>query len=374
MKHIIIDTNVIHLDYQLNKSRITSLCSTCAALDHTIYIPDVVVDEFVRQYKEEVVACVEQYNQALHKMQRRAVPITLASLDADLLTANYEATIRARIATLGIRIIPYPKTDHKEMVARELSHRKPFLDSTKGYRDSLIWESIKEHCKTTPKTIEIVFLSENSDDFAEKSKKTFHQDLLVDCDKEGLDKDQLTLVTDVHEYINKEIIGKSKALQELLSELQKSNGIGDIDVMQEVKDYIDVTTISNYITDDPYDECISYIPGFYENPEVTNIETTSIRFDSIHEISDDEIVIRCTVDIEAEIDVYIYHGDMALIDDNSQPYIFDYDWNEHYAAASDSATFKLQLNIVCDKKLTKVLSIDDEFLLVDYETGYHYEA
>src|SRR3712207_5467566 len=278
------------------------------------------------------------------------------------------------MATLGIRIIPYPKTDHKEMVARELCHRKPFLDSTKGYRDSLIWESIKEHCKTTPKTIEIVFLSENSDDFAEKSKKTFHQDLLVDCDKEGLDKDRLTLVTDVHEYINKEIIGKSKTLQELLSELQKSNGIGDIDVMQEVKDYIDDTTISNYITDDPYDECISYIPGFYENPEVTNIETTSINFESIHEISDDEIVIRCTVDIEAEIDVYIYHGDMALIDDNSQPYIFDYDWNEHYAAASDSATFKLQLNIVCDKELTKVLSIDDELLLVDFETGYHYEA
>ena len=178
MKHIIIDTNVVHLDYQLTGVRITGLCSSCERLDHRVFIPEVVIDEMVKQYRDEVNECTEQINHALNKLKKRNVQIQLQSIDSSLITSGYERKLRDRINILGIHVIPYPKTTHKEMVARELNRRKPFKDSTKGYRDSLIWESIKEYCKQVPKGDDIVFLTENSDDFASKDKKTFHPDLI----------------------------------------------------------------------------------------------------------------------------------------------------------------------------------------------------
>ena len=42
MNHIIIDTNVIHLDFKLNKARIVTLCNTSTILGHEIFIPEVV--------------------------------------------------------------------------------------------------------------------------------------------------------------------------------------------------------------------------------------------------------------------------------------------------------------------------------------------
>lgn len=146
MKHIIIDTNVVHLDYMLNKSRIMALCSTCDSLDHVVFMPDVVIDELVKQYREEIQGYTEQYNSALHQLTRRNAPVANNPLDPVVLTSKYEDSLRARIAQLRIKIISYPQTAHKEMVARELNKKKPFKDSKKGYRDSLIWDSIIEHC------------------------------------------------------------------------------------------------------------------------------------------------------------------------------------------------------------------------------------
>lgn len=42
MNHIIIDTNVIHLDFKLNKARIVTLCNTSTILGHEIFIPEVI--------------------------------------------------------------------------------------------------------------------------------------------------------------------------------------------------------------------------------------------------------------------------------------------------------------------------------------------
>ena len=374
MKHIIIDTNVVHLDYQLTGVRITGLCSSCERLDHRVFIPEVVIDEMVKQYRDEVNECTEQINNALNKLKKRNVRIQLQSIDSALITSGYERKLRDRINILGIHVIPYPKTAHKEMVARELNRRKPFKDSTKGYRDSLIWESIKEYCKQVPKGDDIVFLTENSDDFASKDKKTFHPDLIEDCVNAGIDQEHIQLVTGVYKYVENEIIGRFEELQELFQELCSKYGVGDIDVRQEIRDYVDKKLISYYVAGDIYGESMSFAPGYYENPEVMEIEIGSIRYDSIRELSHEQILIQSTVVVKAEIDAFIYKGDLPLIDDNSLPYIFDDDWNEHYVAASDSATFTLSLNIVCDKDLTDVLNIEDEVMQVDYKTGYHFDA
>ena len=45
MNNIIIDTNIIYLDFKLRNARIVSLCDTADILEHKVYIPEVVIDE-----------------------------------------------------------------------------------------------------------------------------------------------------------------------------------------------------------------------------------------------------------------------------------------------------------------------------------------
>lgn len=95
--------------------------------------------------------------------------------------SNYRNELNNRIKQLGIGIIPYPNTGHKIMVARELGKKKPFKDSTKGYRDALIWDSVMEHTQKYSSNCGIIFLTANSKDFADKDKKDLHTDLIADC-------------------------------------------------------------------------------------------------------------------------------------------------------------------------------------------------
>ena len=68
MNHIIIDTNVIHFDFKLSKARIVSLCDTATILGHKVYIPEVVIDEVVKQYNEIVKEHINPFNKALKKL------------------------------------------------------------------------------------------------------------------------------------------------------------------------------------------------------------------------------------------------------------------------------------------------------------------
>lgn len=111
MNHIIIDTNIIHLDFKLKNARIVSLCDTADILGHKVYIPEVVIDEVVKQYNEIAKDQINSFNKALKKLSNLSIsPITQAPIDALNFIGNYRNILVSRIEQLGINIIPYPKT------------------------------------------------------------------------------------------------------------------------------------------------------------------------------------------------------------------------------------------------------------------------
>lgn len=59
MKYIVLDTNVLHNDWNLTGTRLTLLTESAQKLNHQIFIPMVVVDELVNQYQTEIKSSVE---------------------------------------------------------------------------------------------------------------------------------------------------------------------------------------------------------------------------------------------------------------------------------------------------------------------------
>lgn len=371
MNHIIIDTNVIHLDFKLNKARIVTLCNTSTILGHEIFIPEVVIDEIVKQYDEKAEEYINSFNKALKKLSDLSTsPITQTPIDAKGFISNYRNELNNRIKQLGIGIIPYPNTGHKIMVERELGKKKPFKDSTKGYRDALIWDSVMEHTQKYSSNCGIIFLTANSKDFANKDKKDLHTDLIADCISNGIPTTSIRLVTDIQNFIDNEIILRSTELKEKFNQLQQDGGLGDIDFIQLIQDYISKDMLDNLISSNDFDSYPGYAPGLYENLEITSIEKVSCSFNTIREISSDTILIQSEVSVLVDLDCFIFRADLPLIDDSKFPTIIDYEWNDHYVLASDSATFKFQFNILTDTNFKNVKSIEDNLQQVKYSTGY----
>ena len=372
MNHIIIDTNVIHLDFKLNKARIVTLCNTSTILGHEIFIPEVVIDEIVKQYDEKAEEYINSFNKALKKLSDLSTsPITQTPIDAKGFISNYRNELNNRIKQLGIGIIPYPNTGHKIMVERELGKKKPFKDSTKGYRDALIWDSIMEHTQKYSSNCGIIFLTANSKDFADKDKKDLHTDLIADCISNGIPLTSIRLVTDIQNFIDNEIISRfTTELKSKLNQLQKDGSLGNIDFIQLIHDYISKDMLDNLVSGYDFEGYPGYAPGIYDNPEITSFEEPLCRFKSIRKISDDTILIQSEVSVQVDLDCFIFRADLPLIDDSKFPTIIDYEGNDHYVLASDSATFKFQFNILTDTNFKNVKSIEDNLQQVKYSTGY----
>lgn len=64
MIYIVLDTNVLHNDWNLTGTRLTLLTESAQKLNHQICIPMVVEDELVNQYQTEIQDKADAYNKA----------------------------------------------------------------------------------------------------------------------------------------------------------------------------------------------------------------------------------------------------------------------------------------------------------------------
>ena len=138
MKYIVLDTNVLHNDWNLTGTRLTLLTESAQKLNHQICIPMVVVDELVNQYQTEIQEKANAYNKALKSLSHMRTPLAYSKLDVQKEKDTYKEWMKLELATKKAQILPYPGTKHEFLVLKELRQLKPFLNSEKGYRRSQI--------------------------------------------------------------------------------------------------------------------------------------------------------------------------------------------------------------------------------------------
>lgn len=374
MRHYIIDTNFVHLDYFLRGTNITVLTQSAKNLGHIVYMPIVVFDELVKQYSDEVAAQSAAYSKFLKGQNRiNENKITYSTIDFDKQKKNYENLLAKKCAALGIKRIDYPSIPHREVVKRELAKRKPFKDSTKGYRDSLIWLSLLQFGQGMDSKEPIVLLSQNTDDFG-KGKNTLHPDLVEDCRTCGMQDGRVTLISDFKDFIQNQILPAAEKMEKQIHELLKTFAVGKIDIRGILDQYCNKESVQGFFAFDPEDGLEPLAPGFYENIEVMFLEVPTFSIYDVRKLSGSVVLISVTVDVRVNIDCFVYKGDLPLIDSDSMPYIFDFDRNDHYVAASDNADMTIQYDILVDADFSVVNNVDQFVTHIKYATGYEYKA
>lgn len=363
---LIFDTNIIHKDFHLNGSRIIKLTSAANQLGYDLMIPDIVVDEMVCQYRKDLLQHLPGYSELLKLVTRtrgREEKLDKDSFINDK-TKEYESFLRSRLKTLGIKVINYPNIDIKELVSKELNTKKPFKalkEGNIGYRDALIWETIKSECSIPTALIEdpqIEFLSENTKDFA-GADNALHPDLVQELKNAGLAENCVMLISDVKTFFETTIDTELELLEQIKGALVKIGKFNRFELNEEVERVLDEEYVTEILEETDYDSGVHYhLPGYMEDPTISSVNTPTIDDVTVRRLTDQTVLIEVKVTVNVELNFFVFKADYFLIDEDNAPYILDDDWNDHYMWCEGSVDVPFQLAFRTTPKLGKILSVD----------------
>ena len=357
---IILDTNVITKDYQLQGGWIVKLGDAAHKLGYEVFVPQIVIDELFHQYRIELDDAFGKYQKGLRMLNRLGLKNLKDATTQDYVSQTCEekqAFFMQRLNELGVKVLPYPKVAHEIIVAKELCGQKPFVSSQKGYRDSLIWECVKEQLVPVKNLLgetQILFLSANTRDFADKAKE-LHPDLVAELTTQGYKEDAVMFVSDFEKFFNETINVELEELDKIAKTLLEKRKFSRFNLDEELLTILyDEYVINEALT--AVDDEDYIIPREFETPEVQDINVREVKSVKVHQLTDGTSIVDCEVEVLAYMEGYIYRGDLALFDEDNMPDIIDWEWNDHYCLAATEATITAQVSFRVSEGFYRVKS------------------
>lgn len=359
---VILDTNIIFSDFHLKGARIKNLCESVKSTGDTVHIPEVVVDESINKYREKTRECKLKIDRGISDFKRLTGkdvednPISDEFILKE--SEKYARSFKKQLQELGIKIIPYPSISHQELVKRDLARKKPFQETGKGYRDALIWESVKSICEKSLSLFEnpkIIFVNKNHKDFCEEG--LLHPDLKEDLVNNGINEDYVRVIEDIDIFIKEYIKPKQKILKNIQEELNANKQYNGIYLNTEINN-----KITEFLLHREFDYEESPFRQEFENPSVVGINEPSFTVMEVRQISEEEFFVEVKIDVDCEFNFFIFKSDAMCMDEDELPYIWDSDWNKHYMAASKTIPIKLKVTLIVNSSFEAVLSDDIEII------------
>ena len=205
-----------------------------------IIVLEIVFDETLNKHREklrEAGSAAQKKLEEYNRLAYREIKIEFEPKYADE-DARYEDFLTELL--LSHDAYPpegYPDIEHKIIVARALSRKKPFKpDGREGYRDYLVWRTVLEIVKHYAGPIH--FVSENPKDFAdENDKKKPHPDLIEEMQELQIDSSKLTYWSSLKDFID-EVVKPELQKAEDEEKLEQSL-LSNVQFLDTVSSYLD---------------------------------------------------------------------------------------------------------------------------------------
>lgn len=345
--YVVLDTNVLYGNWYLEGTNFKLLERHIKLGQSNLVIPEIVVLEtkslFRKQLSKHVVSARE--------IERLAPNLKLSSYipSIDELCMQYEKALHSRLDELGAVVISHSDIPHEAIVSRALAVRKPFRDSDKGYRDTLLSEVVLNNVANRDSPTYLI--TNNHKDFGDKKiRRQLHSDLVSDLLSHNLGPESITLYTNLKEFIEVQIVPHLESVTtEILEQLEqgryRSFSIGKW--FTDNRDTL-IKTSNKWI-----ESLLSSTPEL-ESPEVCYIEDPQqITVENAYFLDDDRVYLDATVLSDVNVDVFVFKSDYYSISEECDLSIMDDDWNKHYMWAQMTLrlpiNFSLILNIVDDE-------------------------
>ncbi|MFA6403588.1 MAG: PIN domain-containing protein [Salinivirgaceae bacterium] len=288
---IAIDTNIIRGDFFFKSKEFEILFDYLKKTESKFIISEVVLQETEEIYRRTLLEqkdILQKNQESIHNILNREIPLISDNIDIEIETRKYISFLKEKLSLTDKNIIEYDKEYLPELIKRAVKKTMPFKNEDKGFRDTVIWLSLKDYCKKVQEK-QIIFISNNPTDFGNsKVKNKLNESLEIECTEEKIRINYFNTIKDFVEYhsikidfINHDWISEQlsdERISEMVIEKMESK-----DLVDWVVSRTDIYPISSV-------RAISAYPNGYG--EI-----------SIYEMIDNSLILNLSIDCETEMEI-----------------------------------------------------------------------
>lgn len=342
IKFVALDTNALMRDYLLIEANMQTFLRGCQRCHISVCVPETVVDELCANYEREITRQKSVLHTAARKLSAMGVKASEADFDVRDETQKYRRHVHQILQYYGAAVTPYPTLSPKALVDASYSGKKPFKETSEGFKDFIIFETLK--VVVAQQGGVGAFVTANKRDFCGPGGD-LHPDL------QSALPQQVLVYENVHDFNTAVLKPQLEALDDIAQHIRD----GDFDGFD-----LNETLTACFITElcDRYRH-VEAPDSIVEDTTVTSVYTPNTHEFTVNRLSENKLLLELTGDIELELSGFVpkveLHGLSESDMDNIS--IDDSDWNDYVASASTTAEFKFSMTVIFDEEQKKVESV-----------------
>lgn len=354
---VVLDTNVLYGKKPFTRADSTLLFALSKAKHIALVVPEVVLLELARQWEEAAQSAADSVETATGKLNQARTDIGLPLIE--LPASVYERSqflefAKTNLESLSVDMPPVPSTPVAELLARDLAGRKPFTRDGKGFRDALIWESVRDVCaRLADPAALVLFVTANSHDFCDATRSDLDPDLRRD-----LPMGQAFEVVSSVELLKQHnavapLVDTLRVVEETFTPELVSALVDD--ALAELVGVDVISAVGSYDGEGMYSSPFSFAIQSATFDEIL-VDEGSIAWEVF--LTGSQLTLRVVADAQCSFDGYIDKSDYLMGDGEAT--ILE-DWNSHMfrAAEQQSARFTLSAEFTPDEIGNAALTVDD---------------
>lgn len=344
---IVLDTTETFGDLRMEGPDYVFLRSYIARHPVSLAIPQIVVEETVNHFREQLQAAIEGARSSLRALGRLSPQLLENSgieCDLDQHVAVYHEHLHAQLKLSQVKQVAYDGIRISSLVERALGRRKPFdMKGAAGFRDALLWESVLS-CIASEKPTDVILVTRNKRDFG--AHGGLADDLAADLASHGLSQSLVVVCEGLGRLVNERV----KPSLETLDEIGRQLNGGEFDDLDPI---IFFEESRDAIRDELADQvkCLDLesvawqCVWEYRRPSLGRIATGPDTFNVVHvwRISTSELGIAFDFDVPGSIECFRE----VRMEPYGEP------WDEEF---NGKVRFKLLMTVVFNEQAKKVES------------------
>lgn len=294
---VALDSNIFRGDFLLRSKDFEVLIDYLKKTNSSIILPQVILDEVKELYTRVLKERLANHNKAAANINLALTDeskhLKTSELDIESEVQGYEAFIKKKLTIYDRRILPYTDSFLKEISNRAIKRQRPCGEDGQGFRDTLIWLTIKEYCRTCHEK-QITFISNNDKDFGNAEKTDLHESLSSECEQLNI---RINYCKNVREFIEKHSVKI------------------DVFTAEWVENNIDFETVNDMIEDEINGNQPRSIRYWLSNRrdvesterfKATNVSTYECKEFFVYEMLGNKYIINVQLGCEVEIEHEYY--------------------------------------------------------------------
>jgi hypothetical protein len=325
---VILDSSVFVRDLQMNTPSFRTFLSQAANVGHQFMMLEIVQDELLNKYKEMLYEHKRKIDGGIRDLRvqtGRDLAIYLTDDDIVQMVDEYADHLHQQLKESKVIMVQYPSVSHQKVVQRALQRRRPFdSEGQRGYRDTLIWESILELITKEP--AEVAFISQNPRDFAEKTN-VLHSVLSEEITALNNNNIAVTYYPDLDSFVSQEITPRLQGLEDIATELV-GDGFKGFDLHT-----FTTNQLYKYIETEEIDPTDIDLPDSFETLQIGAIEDVEeIRDVTVFSLNNNDLLIEYECLVPISFTFFIQNIEYWGISDEllEKIEVWDSDWNDYY--------------------------------------------